>query len=92
MHNTQLPRHSQHSPFTRRIRQLRRRAPHQRHHARRVNDTRSLFGMALEGEHAVLAAEPDAFDVYGLGEIPDLLGGVGCGGVVGVPGWVGGWG
>ncbi len=28
------------------------------------------------GDDGVLASEPDAFNVYGLGEIPDLLLGV----------------
>lgn len=33
----------------------------------------------------MLAAEPDAFNVDGVGQVPDALGGVDCVGVVGMP-------
>lgn len=49
-----------------------------------VDDGGLLLAVAAEGEHGVLAAEPDALDVDVLGQVPDLLGRVDGVGVVGV--------
>lgn len=42
----------------------------------RVDDGALGLVVAAEGEDGVLAAEPDTLDVDGLGQVPDLLGGV----------------
>lgn len=39
--------------------------------------------MAAETEDGVFAAVPDAFDIDGVGEVPDFFGSVYCIGVVG---------
>lgn len=49
---------------------------HEGDKGRRVDDGALGLVVAAEGEHGVLAAEPDALDVDGLGQVPDLLGGV----------------
>ena len=84
MHDRQLPRHSQHGPFASRIRQLRRRAPHQRNHARRIDDTTPLLPMLPHTQHCVLAPVPHPLDIDIVRQVPDFLwriDGVGVGGV-----------
>ena len=76
MHNGQLPGHGQDSPFTRRIRQLRRRTTDQSNHTRSVDDASPLLPMLPHTEHRMLAPEPPALDVNVVGQIPDLLGGI----------------
>jgi hypothetical protein len=73
MHNRQLPRHRQHRPFTRRVRQLRRRAAHQRHNTCGVDDTPSLLAVAPHAYDGVLATVPNTLDIDVLREIPDLF-------------------
>ena len=73
MDNGQLPRHSQHRALARRIRQLRRRAPDQRNHARRVDDTPFLLPKLAHTQHRMLAPKPDPLDIDIMREIPDLL-------------------
>lgn len=84
VHNRQLSRHCQHGAFARRVRQLRRRAAHQRDHAGGVDDAADFLAVPPHAEHGVLAAEPDALDVDIVGQIPDLFRGVYGVGVVGV--------
>lgn len=73
MHNGQLPRHRQHRPFTRRVRQLRRRATHQPHHARGVDDTSFVLAVPPQAHDGVLATVPNALDIDVLREIPDRI-------------------
>jgi len=72
----QLSRHRQNRSFACCVSQLRRRAAYQCDHARSIDD--GAFGLVMfaHTENGVLAAEPDAFDVDVVCEIPDLLGGV----------------
>lgn len=84
MHDGQLPRHGQHSPLASRIRKLRGRGPDEGDDAGGVDDGAARLRVPAQGEDGVLAAEPDALYVYGVGEVPDgLRGGDGVG-VVGV--------
>lgn len=69
----QLARHGQHGAFGGRIRELRRCGSDQCHDGGGVDDASAGLFVAAEGEDGVFAAEPDAFDVDVLGEIPDLL-------------------
>ena len=73
MHNRQLPRHCQHGAFARRVRQLRRRTPHQRDHARCIDDTTDLLLVPTHAEHSMLAAVPHPLDVDVVRQIPDLF-------------------
>ena len=84
MHNRQLPRHRQHRTFTRRIRQLRRRAPHQRHHTRRINHAPPALPKPAHTHHRMLTPKPHPLHVDIVSQIPDFLGGVDGVGVGGV--------
>ena len=84
MHDGQLPRHGQHGALARRVRQLRRRAPHQRDHAGRVDNAAGRLAVPPHAQHGVLAAEPHPLDVDGLCQVPHLLRRVDRVGVVGV--------
>lgn len=84
MHHGQLPRHRQHRTFTRRIRQLRRATPDQRHHTRRINHTSLGLVELAETQHGVLTSKPNTLDIDRLRQIPNLLGRVDGVGVVGV--------
>ncbi len=55
------------------ISQLGRRAPHQRHHTRRVNHTPPRFPKLPHTHHRILAPPPHALDVDPHGQIPNLL-------------------
>ena len=73
MHDGQLARHGQHGAFAGRVSQLRRCAAEERDHAGGVNNATAFFTVFSEREHGVLGAEPDAFDVYIVREIPNSL-------------------
>lgn len=55
------------------ISQLGRRAPHQRHHTRRINHTAPRFPKLPHAHHRILAPPPHALDVDPHGQIPNLL-------------------
>lgn len=74
MHNRQLPRQRQHSTLTRRVRHLRRRAPDQRHHARRIDHAAPRLALLPEAAHSVFAAVPHAPDVHRHGALPHVVG------------------
>lgn len=76
MHHRQLPSHCQDSPFTRRIRQLRRRTTDQSNHTRSVDHASVLLPTLPHTEHRMLTPEPHALDIDIVSQIPDLLGGV----------------
>lgn len=84
MHNGQLPRESQHGSLARRVGQLRGGGADEGDDGGGVDDGTLGLLVLAQGEDGVLAAEPDALDVDGLGQVPDLLGRVDGVGVVGV--------
>ena len=73
VHDGQLARHGQHGAFAGRVGQLRRCAAEERDHAGGVDDAAALFAVLPEGKHGVFGAEPDAFDVYRVREVPDFF-------------------
>lgn len=73
MNHSQLPRQRKHRAFTRRIRQLRRRATHKRNHTRRIDHTRLLLSMFPEAQHSILTSKPDALNINRLCQVPDLF-------------------
>lgn len=76
MHNSQLSRHGQDRSFARRVSQLRSSGTDQSDDGGGVNNGAPVLVVVAHGDHGVLAAEPDTFDVDGLGQVPDLLGSV----------------
>ena len=64
---------NQHGALAGRVSQLRRCAADERDHAGGVDDAAALFAVFAESEHRVLGAEPDAFDVDSVREVPDFF-------------------
>ena len=73
VHDGQLPRHGQHGALAGRVSQLRRGAAEEGDHAGGVDDAAALFAVFAERKHGVLGAEPDAFDVDRVREVPDFF-------------------
>ena len=84
MHNSQFSRKSQNRALRSSVRQLRSSGTDQGYDRRSVDDGALGLLVLAHGEYGVLAAEPDALDVDGLCQVPDLLGCVDGVGVVGV--------
>jgi hypothetical protein len=80
----QLARHGENRALAGCVCELRRGRSDEADNTRGVDDARLVLAVLAEAQHGMLAAEPHALDVDGLGQVPDLLGGVDGVVVVGV--------